>query len=105
MAWQCFLGWESKHPSLPLARAERKPLDHKRKHPPRYQREKDFWFSFGTHKRTLALMKKCFNPRHQRARPLKETLALLQERSAPHTSAHTRSKIKEKHLPFCRCSP
>jgi len=43
---------ESKHPSLPLARAERKPLDRKRKHPPRYQREKDFWFSFGTQKRT-----------------------------------------------------
>ena len=32
--------------------AERKPLDRKRKHPPRYQREKDFWFSFGTQKRT-----------------------------------------------------
>ena len=30
---------ESKHPSLPLARAERKPLDQKKKHPPRYQRE------------------------------------------------------------------
>ena len=25
-----------------------------------------FWFSFGTQKRTLALMKKRFNPRHQR---------------------------------------
>ena len=46
-----------------------------------------FWFSFGTQKRTLALMKKCFNPRHQRARPLKETLALLQERSALRTPA------------------
>ena len=58
MAWQCFFlgGGESKHPSLPLARAERKPLD----------------------------LKKKLNPR---------------------TSAHTRSKIKEKHLPFCRCSP
>ena len=30
---------ESKHPSLPLARAERKPLDRKIKHPPRHQRE------------------------------------------------------------------
>ena len=30
---------DSKHPSLPLARAERKPFDRKRKHPPRYQRE------------------------------------------------------------------
>ena len=34
-----FFGGESKHPSLPLARAERKPFDHKKKHPPRYQRE------------------------------------------------------------------
>ena len=31
---------ESKHPSLPLARAERKPLDRKIKHPPLYQRER-----------------------------------------------------------------
>uniref|UniRef100_UPI003FF07F56 hypothetical protein n=2 Tax=Faecalibacterium prausnitzii TaxID=853 RepID=UPI003FF07F56 len=30
---------DSKHPSLPLARAERKPLDRKIKHPPRHQRE------------------------------------------------------------------
>ena len=30
---------ESKHPSLPLARAERKPFDHKRKPAPRHQRE------------------------------------------------------------------
>ena len=29
---------ESKHPSLPLARAERKPLDRKKKLNPRYQR-------------------------------------------------------------------
>ena len=72
-----FWGGESKHHSLPLARAERKPFDRKKK----------------------------LNPRYQRARPLKETLALLQERSAPRTSAHTRSKIKEKHLPFCRCFP
>ncbi|WP_417097554.1 hypothetical protein, partial [Faecalibacterium sp.] len=43
---------ESKHPSLPLARAERKPLDRKKKHPPRYQRENHFWFSLGTQKRT-----------------------------------------------------
>ena len=42
---------ESKHPSLPLARAERKPLDQKRKHPPRYQRENHFWFSFGARTR------------------------------------------------------
>ena len=33
-----FFGGESKHPSLPLARAERKPFDRKRKHPPRHQR-------------------------------------------------------------------
>ena len=51
-----FFWGESKYPSLPLARAERKPLDRKKNIP--------------------------------RA-----------------TSAHTRSKIKEKHLPFCRCSP
>ena len=51
-----FFGGESKHPSLPLARAERKPFDRKKK----------------------------LNPR---------------------TGAHTHSKIKEKHLPFCRCSP
>jgi len=31
-----------------------------------------FWFSFGTQKRTLALMKEQFDPRHQRARQLKE---------------------------------
>ena len=30
---------ESKHPSLPLARAERKPLDQKKKTAPRHQRE------------------------------------------------------------------
>ena len=47
-----FFWGESKHPSLPLARAERKPLDQKKKHPPRYQRENHFWFSFGTQKRT-----------------------------------------------------
>ena len=47
--WQ---GGESKHPSLPLARAERKLLDRKKKLNPRHQREKDFWFSFGTQKRT-----------------------------------------------------
>ncbi|WP_270661884.1 hypothetical protein, partial [Faecalibacterium prausnitzii] len=29
----------SKHPSLPLARAERKPLDQKKKPAPRHQRE------------------------------------------------------------------
>ena len=86
MAWQCFfLGrGESKHPSLPLARAERMPFDRKKKHPPRYQREKDFWFSFGTQKRTKP---------HRKSDLIRAT------------SAHTRSKIKEKHLPFCRCSP
>ena len=30
---------DSKHPSLPLARAERKPFDRKIKHPPRHRRE------------------------------------------------------------------
>ena len=60
---------ESKHPSLPLARAERKPLDQKKKLNPRYQRENHFWFSFGTQKRTLALTKKRSAPRHQREIP------------------------------------
>ena len=46
---------ESKHPSLPLARAERKPLDRKKK----------------------------LNPRHQRENLLKEKQALLQQCSAP----------------------
>uniref|UniRef100_UPI00402726B7 hypothetical protein n=1 Tax=Faecalibacterium prausnitzii TaxID=853 RepID=UPI00402726B7 len=43
---------DSKHPSLPLARAERKPLDQKKKPAPRHQREKDLWSSF-PHKREL----------------------------------------------------
>ena len=62
---------ESKHPSLPLARAERKPLDRKKKLNLRYQRENHFWFSFGTQKRTLALMKKRFAPRYQREKRFK----------------------------------
>ena len=66
-----FFGGESKHPSLPLARAERKPFDRKKKHPPRHQRENHFWFSFGTQKRTLALMKKRFAPRYQREKRFK----------------------------------
>ena len=33
-----FFWGESKHPSLPLARAERKPFDRKKKLNPRYQR-------------------------------------------------------------------
>ena len=49
-----FFWGESKHPSLPLARAERKPFDRKKK----------------------------LNPRHQRANLLKENQALLQQRSA-----------------------
>jgi len=43
---------DSKHPSLPLARAERKPFDQKKKTAPRHQRENHFWFSFDTQKRT-----------------------------------------------------
>ena len=62
---------ESKHPSLPLARAERKPLDLKKKH----------------------------SPRHQRANLLKENPALLQQRSDPRaTSARTYLKKKQ---PYC----
>jgi len=48
-----------------------------------------FWFSFGTQKRTLALMKKRFTPRHQRAIQPKEKQALLQQRFAPR---HQREK-------------
>ena len=49
---------ESKHPSLPVARAERKPFDRKKKHPPRHQRENLL--------KKLALLQQRFNPRHQR---------------------------------------
>ena len=52
-------------PPGPGPRAERKPLDRKKKHPPRYQRENHFWFSFGTQKRTLALMQKRSKPAPQ----------------------------------------
>ena len=61
---------ESKHPSLPLARAERKPFDRKKKHPPRYQRENLL-------KEKPALLQQRFDPRHQRARQSKE-------KSTPH---------------------
>ena len=49
-----------------------------------------FWFSFGTQKRTLALMQKRFNPRHQRAIQPKENQALLQQSFAPRTGAQSR---------------
>ena len=49
-----------------------------------------FWFSFGTQKRTLAFMKKRFNPRHQRAIQPKENQALLQQSFAPRTGARSR---------------
>ena len=64
---------ESKHPSLPLARAERKPFDRKKKHPPRYQRALLL-------KETLALLQQRFDPRYQRANLLKEELALMQSK-------------------------
>ena len=54
---------ESKHPSLPLARAERKPLDQKKKHPPRHQRENLL-------KENQALLQEQLNPRYQREYPL-----------------------------------
>ena len=87
-----FFGGESKHPSLPLARAERKPFDRKKKLNPRYQRENHFWFSFGTQKRTLALMQKRSAPRHQRVnsldRKLSFTVSPLAQRN--HTSPRQR---------------
>ena len=75
---------DSKHPSLPLARAERKPLDQKKKHPPRHQRENQL-----KEKTSLPLpraerkpfdQKKKPAPRHQRANLLKEELTLMQSK-------------------------
>ena len=83
-----FLGRESKHPSLPLARAERKPFDRKKKLNPRYQREiplnenlallqqqsaparEPFLVLFWHAKENLAFPQPRFTPRNQRARPL-----------------------------------
>ena len=72
---------ESKHPSLPLARAERKLLDQKKKPAPRHQRENQL-----KEKTSPALWParsaKPFNqkrkhpPRHQRENQLKEKPAL-----------------------------
>ena len=59
---------ESKHPSLPLARVERKPFDRKKKHSPRYQRAIQL-------KENQALLQQRFNPRHQRETPLKEKIS------------------------------
>ena len=78
-----FFWGESKHPSLPLARAERKPFDRKKKLNPRHQRENHFWFSFGTQKRTLVLMKKRSNPAHRRVKLFIRKLNLAQPRSTP----------------------
>ena len=66
---------ESKHPSLPLARAERKPLDRK-KNIPRATSAKSHL------KKKSALLQQRFNPRHQREIQLKENQALLQRQSA-----------------------
>ncbi|MEF2778939.1 MAG: hypothetical protein U0N26_07285, partial [Faecalibacterium prausnitzii] len=80
---------ESKHPSLPLARAERKPLDRKKKPAPRHQRENQL-----KEKTSPALwparsakpfdQKKKPAPRHQRENQLKEKTspALWPARSA-----------------------
>ncbi|MFR1693177.1 MAG: hypothetical protein ACLSVF_07795, partial [Faecalibacterium sp.] len=57
-----------KHPSLPLARAERKPLDQKRKHPPRHQRENLL-------KENQALLQQCSALRRRRIRPLDENIS------------------------------
>ena len=56
---------ESKHPSLPLARAERKPFDRKKKHPPRYQRANLL-------KENQALLQQRSALRRRRIRPLDE---------------------------------
>ncbi|MEQ2696092.1 hypothetical protein, partial [Faecalibacterium butyricigenerans] len=66
---------ESKHPSLPLARAERKPLDLKKKLNPRHQRANLL-------KENPALLQQCSDPRATSAKPhLKKKSALLQQRS------------------------
>ena len=59
---------ESKHPSLTLARAERKPLDRKKKHPPRHQRENLL-------KENQALLQQCSALRRRRIRPLDENIS------------------------------
>ena len=84
-----FFWGESKHPSLPLARAERKPFDRKKKLNPRYQRENHFWFSFGTQKRILALMKKCFTRAQAREAVHKETKPYRKSNLTRATSAKT----------------
>ena len=68
---------ESKHPSLPLARAERKPLDRKIKTAPRHQRENLL-------KENPALLQQRSDPRATSAKPyLKKRSALLQQQSEP----------------------
>ena len=49
-------------PLLPLARAERKPFDRKKNLIRATSARTIFWFSFGTQKRTLALMEKRSKP-------------------------------------------
>ena len=60
-----FFWGESKHPSLPLARAERKPFDRKKKPAPRHQRENLL-------KENPALLQQCSALRRRRIRPLDE---------------------------------
>ncbi len=73
---------ESKHPSLPLARAERKPLDQKQKPAPRHRRENQLKekpaLPLARAERKPLDQKKKPAPRHQRANLLKEELALMQ---------------------------
>ena len=75
---------ESKHPSLPLARAERKPLNQKKKHPPRHQRENQLKekisLPLARAERKPLDQKKKLAPRYQRANLLKEELALMQSK-------------------------
>jgi len=76
---------QRKNQPCALTRAERKPLDQKRKHPPRYQRanllkEKTSSASGprGAQSHLTERIKPA--PRHQRANLLKEELALMQSK-------------------------
>ena len=78
---------ESKHPSLPLARAERKPLDRKKNLPcatsARTCSKKKPALSLARAERKPLEQKIKTAPRHQRENLLKENQAQLQESFAP----------------------
>ena len=65
---------EAKHPSLPLARAERKPLDQKKKPAPRHQRENQLKenqpYLWPARSAKPFDRKRKPAPRHQREKPL-----------------------------------